>query len=470
VPTLSAPVADVTLEQGDRLAEAILAEPELGSGIRLVSAAAVRPERVRWAVQDRIPLGMVTLLVGEGKVGKSTEGFRYLAGLTRGTVPGDLFGQPVKVAIASAEDHRAAVIVPRLIAAGADLSRVTFVEQLYEGEPGDIELDGQVAELERALAEANVRALLIDTVVAHIPGRVDSYKEQSVRAVLKPVSHMAERLGVAVVGIMHMNRRESKDVLTRIAGSGAFGNLARSALLFGRDPEDADPKSPFRIELVARSNVTTEPDPIRLRVEPFLIPAPDGGQSIQTYRLAEVGTANCSEAQMLSPTDQEDAGAESEAREWLADLLAHGPVPAGEALRQARQAGIAERTLRRAKSDLGVRSVKAGMGAGWAWTLPPEGCQAPESVRDQTPEDCQAVTAGSLRQPWQPSASSELPAAVPARPVPVPESVAAALHVFPTAKVTRLRGQPVPANRPDGDTGQPWDDGLWASLAHGRDA
>ncbi len=101
----------------------------MGSGRmhRLVAASSVRPERVTWAWTDYIPTGMVVLLVGEGGKGKSTELYRLAAGWSLGTLPGDFYGRPVAVAIASAEDHRAAVIVPRLMAAGADLTRVHFV-------------------------------------------------------------------------------------------------------------------------------------------------------------------------------------------------------------------------------------------------------------------------------------------------------------------------------------------------------
>ncbi len=102
--------------------------------IVLVTAASVKPELVRWADAQRIPLGMLSLLVGQGGLGKSLLVDRLAAGWSRGTVPGDLYGTPVDVAIASAEDHRQAVIVPRLMAAGADLSRVHFIEHHIDGE------------------------------------------------------------------------------------------------------------------------------------------------------------------------------------------------------------------------------------------------------------------------------------------------------------------------------------------------
>jgi hypothetical protein len=62
-----------------------------------------------------------------------------------------------------------------------------------------------------------------------------------------------------------------------------------------------------------------------------------------------------------------------EARELLRVVLADGPLSAKSIIAEARDAGIGERTLRKAKNDIGVKSEKAGFGGGWVWGLP-EGC------------------------------------------------------------------------------------------------
>lgn len=257
-----------------------------GVHLRLVPACSVRPERVRFAGEGRVPLGMVTLLVGQGGLGKSQETCRLAAGWSRGTIAGDFYGCPIGVAIATAEDHRAGVVVPRLLAAGAALSRVHFVEALADGVPGAISIDGRVEELERTLSEAGVGVLVIDAVVAHIPVAHDSYKEQHVRAVLKPLAHMAERCGMAVLGVMHLNPREARDVLTRISGSGAFGHLARSVLLLAADPEDPD--GPTRILAAGKSNVGAQPSARRLRIEGCSVMGDDGDTLIYRGALPSV--------------------------------------------------------------------------------------------------------------------------------------------------------------------------------------
>ncbi|MCA9183700.1 MAG: hypothetical protein KDA51_19700, partial [Planctomycetales bacterium] len=57
-----------------------------------------------------------------------------------------------------------------------------------------------------------------------------------------------------------------------------------------------------------------------------------------------------------------------EARAWLAAQLADRPVPSATVLKKAKADGIAERTLRRAKIELGVVSEREGKA--WVWRLP----------------------------------------------------------------------------------------------------
>ena len=62
---------------------------------------------------------------------------------------------------------------------------------------------------------------------------------------------------------------------------------------------------------------------------------------------------------------------------FLGTLLASGPVAATECLRQARAAGISEKTLRRAKNRLRIESIREGDGllSLWLWQMPRKGAE-----------------------------------------------------------------------------------------------
>lgn len=344
--------------------------------VRLISAADIEPEKIAWAWEGRIPIGMITLIVGEGGKGKSMETTELAAGFSRGTIPGALFGTPVHVAIASAEDHWGATIVPQLIAAGADRSYIHKVEAIdADGDPDDISIDGQIADLEAACSAGNISVLIVDTVVAHIPTSSDTYKEQHVRAVLKPLSHMAERLGLSVVGVMHLNRREAKDVLTRISGSGAFGNLARSVLLFAEDPEEPE-DSPVRILAHSKCNVGLKSPTLRMRITDR---AADG--RIGMARLTLEGKSRLTTAELLTPRGEvADLSALDEASAFIEEMLdgagewVEGEWMSGRPAKlmkaEAIGRGIAWRTVERAKKALGVFVYhERGVGSDFRWSL-----------------------------------------------------------------------------------------------------
>ncbi len=61
-----------------------------------------------------------------------------------------------------------------------------------------------------------------------------------------------------------------------------------------------------------------------------------------------------------------------EAKDFLREVLAEGPVSAKAIKRQAEAAGISERTLKRGKSDLGIMARKRSFGGedAWIWELP----------------------------------------------------------------------------------------------------
>jgi hypothetical protein len=95
--------------------------------IRLTWANSITVSPVHWLLKDRLALGSFALLAGREGLGKTTVAYTWVADITRGVLDGVCHGQPRSVFIAATEDSWSHTIVPRLMAAGADLGRVARV-------------------------------------------------------------------------------------------------------------------------------------------------------------------------------------------------------------------------------------------------------------------------------------------------------------------------------------------------------
>jgi hypothetical protein len=336
---------------------------ESGRVVTLTRASDVEIEGVRFAIDGRVPLGAVSLLVGVGGLGKSTLALAWAAQITRGTMSGDLYGKPADVLIASAEDARAQVLVPRLEAAGADCHRVHFPEVTVGGLCEGLALPIDVNGVAEQMARRGARLLLVDPLIAHLPLSINADRDQHVRLALAPLARLAEELDAAVVAIMHLNKREAADIMVRVNGSGGFVNAARSVLVVGADP--TDPES--RIVAHAKCNVAELAPSRRFRIESRSIRGRDG--DVNTSGVVFMGDAEGVTANDLVRTGSDDDGtAVSEAVAFLRETLPIGQeIPAGEIKRLAGHAGIKNRTLERARQREGVAVRRRTFGGPYLW-------------------------------------------------------------------------------------------------------
>ena len=351
------------------------------ANLRLHAASSVEPAATRWLWARRIPLGTVTLLAGREGEGKSTLTNALGAELTRGELLGDVDG-PAAVIFASAEDSPSSTIVPRLMAAGADLGRVHLLDVSLDERDGRVPdaltLPRDTRALGDAVAHVGARLLVLDPLVSYLDGQVNAHRDQHVRRVLAPLAKMAAEHDVAVVSVIHLNKGDTVDALARVSGSVGFTAAARSVLLFARDPHDPEGDTGTRRVIAhAKCNVGRKQPSIQARVEQRVVEASPGGPYIETSRLVLLGETDQNASDLLGPpSSEEDRTALEDAVAFLRDELADGPRTANQIKAAAQDAGVAERTLARAKGPAGVKSRK--LPDGWVWTLngatvPPSG-------------------------------------------------------------------------------------------------
>lgn len=312
----------------------------------LVRASEIKPANVKFLQTPELPLGCLTLIVGLGGLGKSHFTVETAARATRGQLKGDLRGIPVGVVMATVEDGLATTMVPRLIAAGADLDRVHFVSQ---DEPFSIPNDLEL--LEEAIVGKDVRMLVIDPLVAYIPAKLDSHKDQHARVALAPLAALAAKHEIAVPAVMHLNKAaEATSLFLRVSSSTGFLNAARSALLVAQDPDDAD----ARIIAHGKHNLSEAGPSRRFRIVGTEVTTDD--EPIRTSQIKWCGTSGHSVEDLLRSDHRRDPRDKAEA--FLLSRLADGPVRFDEIQRDASTEGIADRTLHRAREELGIATTR----------------------------------------------------------------------------------------------------------------
>ena len=354
---------------------------------RLTDPATIQPAAIEWFWEERIATGTLSLLVGPGGVGKGALWVELGARATRGALAGDLRGHPVAVLVLTAEDRLSDVIVPRLRAADADLTRVRVLTMPEADYDRDLTLPEDLPELREAIAETDARLVVIDPLNSHLADRIDSHKDLSVRRALGPLTRLAADTKAAVVGVAHTNKG-SGDAVNRVLGSVGYVNAARSVLIVGRPPDGDD--GPDRIVAVTKTNNTRSVPSLRFRLEARHIQGrlPDGRDGeFEVVSITWLGEDSASADELLA--SKEDRTALADAIDFLGDLLTSGPLPKTEVSRAARAEDVAERTLHRARHAPGVvvERDESSTGRPSTWRLPADPDDDKSSDDDKLSDD-----------------------------------------------------------------------------------
>jgi putative DNA primase/helicase len=221
---------------------------------------------------------------------------------------------------------------------------------------------------QKIMEVGNVLLIQIDPMSAYLGvGKIDSFRTTDVRAVLGPVVDLANECNAAIVGIMHFNKKtDVTNALLRISDSLAFGATARH--VYGVVNDDEHKR---KLIVRAKNNLASADLDKALAfgfgVRQVGIDAENGKEIwaphiVWENQHVDVSASEAMQAGIKSPA------ARDEAKKFLSEILANGPVPKADIEEAAEANGIAERTLFRAKGELDVLAKKDGPGG--AWTLP----------------------------------------------------------------------------------------------------
>jgi putative DNA primase/helicase len=228
------------------------------------------------------------------------------------------------------------------------------------------------------------RLVIIDPVSAYLGvGKINNSSTTDVRAVLAPLTKLAEDKKISIVGIMHFNKKaDVTNAMLRIADSLAYVAAARHVYVV---VDDAD-NDKARLFVKAKNNLAPDKHALRFGVGTRHV-GNDPETGVEIWAPHVVWSDEHVEVTATEAMEAAESGGASarerrkEAEEFLRSRLAAGPMPTKDLEEEAKAHGISvSGALKRARKDLGVRVCKqpGKMDSGWLLELP----EVPKYDRD----------------------------------------------------------------------------------------
>lgn len=198
-------------------------------------------QQTEWLVPNVLPLGEISLLGADGGTGKGIWQAQLIAYVTAGKTSG-FFPQPPQktgnVLILAGEDDPGKVLKGRLLAAGADMSRVLVVTaDEYYNRTGT-----QLCIKDKALAdfvdEAEPLLLILDPLQSFLPANVEMASRNQMRGSILPLKGISTAKNLATLIVMHTNKKQGVSGRGRLADSSDIWDIARSVLMMGHSKND----------------------------------------------------------------------------------------------------------------------------------------------------------------------------------------------------------------------------------------
>ncbi len=349
---------------------------EPARGPIVTRASNVRTRRVEYCWRGRWPIGYLTIQTGEEKIGKTAMFIKGAADLTNGQLDGKFYGQPTAVLIVAVEDALDDMWVPRLVAAGADLELVEFLNIPADG----WNVRDGIPLIEQGLEETGAKLVFIDAVMEHLPdprGGENANSTTFVRKCLRPLASMSERRRITSVISTHPPKRRAVSFADFYSASAAFTQVSRACLLFGWHPDDYElpEEQRRRVLLRARANVGRDPGALSFRIDAQWLKLDDGNEDevpyatdVETCKVTVRDLLRADRPQAPDP-EQREPGKQEQLEQTIAEYLADGgwhPSLSDE----LKQDGWKHSTIQAARSKVAKARKQPGtMDGPWQWRL-----------------------------------------------------------------------------------------------------
>lgn len=291
------------------------------------------------------------ILEGEPGSGKSTLLAEIASCITTGKefcgIKPEVTGNVLFFAI---EDNPNSVFKTRARLQGADFKKIDFVSTY-------LTLDAEGFEyLEEALSRKQYELVIIDTLTASLAGmRMNDAGDMA--KLIRELSEIGRKQKTTFLVVRHFRKAGAENSTHLGMGSNAIMGAVRSAMMLKICPESEGK----RYLAQNKSNGLKKGKTLMFTIQD----APNEDTEIGQLTWAGVSDLDDFDVMMLKKKGETE---EERAEKFIINLLSQGKVKRKIIEQEAQEHGIANKTLERAKTSLGIKSIR--IGKEWGWKMP----------------------------------------------------------------------------------------------------
>jgi hypothetical protein len=344
---------------------------ETGMGLLVKNAASYELAELQWMWPQKIPKGKISLLTGKPDSAKSLVSLDLSSRVSTGSDWPDGSkneGGAGRVLIAATEDDPEDTIIPRLIAAGANLRNIDIVvgtvirdkEKKKRRMNLNLKRDAKML-LEAIKRQPDIRLLVLDPVTSYF-GDADQNKDKDIRPIMDEITRMCNKSGITVVGIIHSNKRSDVDAVHKVSGAGALAAAVRAVWGFSRDTED---KKKYHMAHV-KGNLCKDKRGLDYSIEECMVPIK--GKNAGTPRIVwGEQTEEDADDRLNAERNNKDV---KDTKSLIAIAVVRSVIPAKakDIYRKAEAEGISVATIKRARYQMGDVLADKINGEWWWFT------------------------------------------------------------------------------------------------------
>jgi len=346
------------------------AEDKIVKQIVVKDASKIEPDDTTWLWKDRIPEGAITWCLGQPNNGKSLLTVAVAAcASTGGDYPDGAKNTmgAVKVLMYAGEDSLSKITVPRLMAAGADLTKISFLDRKsFRTIAGDNEPEKRALDLSQDCdvllqtikANPDVKLIIIDPITG-VFGNKNINKNEEANVVFEQVIDLCEASGITFLGILHVPKRTTNSAVEKIAGGTAVAGSAKSAFMLSRDLDSDDDHD--HVMTMVKWNYTGKTTGLKYRTVPATVEHKGRKFEIAKIEWGEEIKDKADDILVKQNSKKDDRDRQADKCEaFLMTLLAKGPVRSPDVYSAAEQLGFGSSTVKRALKSIDGHHIPDG--------------------------------------------------------------------------------------------------------------